>query len=124
MKSTVTTLIDSAKQYAREAIHETWPAAKEIAHPSASMYEYDAILIEDEACSIASVSIMHDPDADTFALVENARPTTPPKNEGPAFNFEPIHYNVPSYNNSWRQLQESNPYLADLEARWRKACGS
>ena len=50
--------------------------------------------------------------------------TTPPKNEGPAFNFEPIHYNVPSYNNSWRQLQESNPYLADLEARWRKACGS
>ena len=50
--------------------------------------------------------------------------TTPPKNEGPAFNFEPIHYNVPSYNNSWRQLQESNPYLADLEARWRNACGS
>jgi hypothetical protein len=49
---------------------------------------------------------------------------TPPKNEGPAFNFEPIHYNVPSYNNSWRQLQESNPYLADLEARWRKACES
>ena len=50
--------------------------------------------------------------------------TTPPKTEGPVFNFDPIHYNVPSYNNSWRQLQESNPYLADWEAKWRKACGS
>ena len=56
------------------------------------MYEFDAILIDDEACSIASVSIMHDPDADTFALVESARPTTPPKNEAveqaPAFHFD------------------------------------
>ena len=40
------------------------------------MYEFDAILIDDEACSIASVSIMHDPDADTFALVEGARETS------------------------------------------------
>ena len=92
MKSTVTTLIDSAKQYAREAIHETWPAAKEIAHPSASMYEFDAILIDDEACSIASVSIMHDPDVNTFALVEDTRPVTPLQDDEiermPTFNFE------------------------------------
>jgi hypothetical protein len=56
------------------------------------MYEYDAILIEDEACSIASVSIMHDPDVNTFALVENARPVTPHQDEATGqmtiFNFE------------------------------------
>ena len=84
--------IEEAKAYAREAIRETRPAAKEVPQSTAGMYEFDAILIDDEACSIASVSIMHDPDADTFALVENARPTTPPKNEAveqaPAFHFD------------------------------------
>lgn len=85
-------LIKDAKQYARQTIHETWPTASEVAQPTASMYEYDAILIDDEACGIASVSVMHDPDTDMFALVENARPATPPKDKAteqtPAFNFD------------------------------------
>jgi len=85
-------ITNEAKAYAREAIHETWPTAKEVAQPTAGMYEYDAILIDDETCSIASVSIMHDSDANTFALVENARTATPPKDEAteqtPAFSFE------------------------------------
>ena len=84
--------IEDARAYAREAIHETWPTAKEVAQPTAGMYEYDAILVDDETCSIASVSIMHDPDADTFALVENERPATSPKDEAteqtPVFNFD------------------------------------
>ena len=65
--------------------------AVEVAKPTASMYEFDAICIDDEACPIGSVSIMHDPDADTFALVENARPASPPKVEttqAPTFRFE------------------------------------
>lgn len=84
--------IEEAKAYAREAIHETWPAAKEVPQLTAGMYEFDAILIDDEACSIASVSIMHDPDADTFALVENTRPVTPPlieeTGQTPTFSFD------------------------------------
>ena len=97
-------IIEEARAYAREAIHETWPTAKEVAQPTAGMYEYDAILIDDETCYIASVSIMHGPDADTFALVENVRPVTPPKVEvaeqAPAFNFDgPI---------DWDKLAEDN----------------
>lgn len=84
--------IEEAKAYAREVIRETWPAAKEVSQSTAGTYEFDAILIDDEACSIASVSIMHDPDADTFALVENTRPVTPPLSEEtgqtPTFSFE------------------------------------
>lgn len=55
------------------------------------MYEFDAICIDDESCPISSVSIMHDPDTDTFVLVENARPETLPKEEiaqTPAFHFD------------------------------------
>jgi len=74
-------VINDAKQYAREAIREAWPTAVEVADPTAGMYEFDAICIDDEFSPISSVSIMHDPDADAFALVENARPTTPPKQE-------------------------------------------
>ena len=92
-----TRLINDAKQCAREAINETWPTTREVAVPTAGMYEFDAILIDDETCSIASVSIMHDPDADTFALVENARSETPPREETaqtPAFHFDdPIDWN-------------------------------
>ena len=91
MNNTASILIDNAKQYAREAIHETWPTAKEAAEPTASMYEFDAICIDDETCPVSSVSIMHDPDADTFALVENARPATLPKAEiaqAPTFHFD------------------------------------
>ena len=79
MKNASYDIVANAKQYAREAILETWPAAREVNDPTASMYEFDAVCIDDEACPISSVSIMHDPDANTFALVENARPATPPK---------------------------------------------
>ena len=84
--------IEEAKAYAREAIRETRPAAKEVPQSTAGMYEFDAILIDDEACSIASVSIMHDPDVNTFALVEDTRPVTPLQDDEiermPTFNFE------------------------------------
>ena len=84
-------LINEAKRYAREAIHETWPTAIEIIEPTASMYEFDAICIDDMTCPIISVSIMHDPDADAFALVENFRPINPPKEkigQAPVFHFD------------------------------------
>ena len=84
--------IEEAKAYAREVIRETWPAAKEVSQSTAGMYEFDAILIDDEACSIASVSIMHDPDVNTFALVEDTRPVTPLQDDEiermPAFHFD------------------------------------
>lgn len=63
-----------ARELAREAILETWPDTIELASPSPGMHEFDAILIDDESCDTASVRILHDPDANTFALVENARP--------------------------------------------------
>jgi len=65
--------IEEAKAWAREAIHEVWPTAKEVDQPTESMYEFDAYCIDDETCEASSVSIMHDPDADAFALVVNAR---------------------------------------------------
>jgi hypothetical protein len=80
-----------AKQCAREAIHEAWHTAKEVTESTAGIYEFDAICIDDEACPISSASIMHDPDADTLALVENARPATPSKEEAvqaPSFHFD------------------------------------
>jgi hypothetical protein len=74
MKNSYSDIVANAKQFARQAIHETWPTAREVAKPTASMYEFDAICIDDETCPIGSVSIMHDSDADTFALVERPRP--------------------------------------------------
>lgn len=83
--------VEQAKQYAREAIRETWPTVEETTQASLGAYEYDEIYVNDEACSIASISIMHDPIADTYALVENSRPATPPKDEtteqAPTFSF-------------------------------------
>jgi hypothetical protein len=81
MNNTDLNFIDSAKQYAREAIHEAWPTAREVAGQTAGMYEFDAIYIDNEACPIGSVSIMHDPDAGTFALAENTRLAIPSKEE-------------------------------------------
>ena len=73
MTTANTNPIDDAKTWAREAIHEAWPNAKEVNQPTESMYEFDAYCIDDETCGASSVSIMHDPDADTFALVVNVR---------------------------------------------------
>jgi hypothetical protein len=91
MKNSYSDIVANAKQFARQAIHETWPTAKEVAEPTACMYEFDAICIDDESCPISSASIMHDPEAGMFALVENARPVTPPKEEtahAPAFHLD------------------------------------
>ena len=66
--------VEEAKQYAREAILETWPNVKETAKAAPNAYEYDAILIDNQSCEIASISIMHDPEAGTFSLMENPRP--------------------------------------------------
>lgn len=37
------------------------------------MFEYDAILIDDESCPVESVSIMQSNETDEFALVQNPR---------------------------------------------------
>ena len=63
-------LINVAKRYVREAIHETWPTAREVAETTNSMYEFDAIVIDDENCDVAEIAIMHDFDNDWYALVE------------------------------------------------------
>lgn len=91
MKNSYSDIVANAKQYAHQAIHETWPTAREVNAITATMYEFDAICIDDETCPVSSVSIMHDPDADTFALVENARPATLPIAEiaqAPTFHFD------------------------------------
>jgi hypothetical protein len=52
---------------------------------------------------------MHDPDAGTFALVENARPATPPKEEAaqaPAFRFDgPIDWDKLAENHAIAYLR-------------------
>ena len=63
--------IEEARQEARNYIGEAWPTAIEVCSASPSMYEFDAICLDDAPEGIASISIMHDPEADTFALVEN-----------------------------------------------------
>ena len=68
-------LVDDARQIAREAIRETWPTVVEIAEPTDGMYEFDAICIDEEECPVSAIAIMHDPDAETFALIEEARVT-------------------------------------------------
>ena len=65
--------VEETRQYARETILETWPNVKESPEASPNSYEYDAILINDQTCEIASVSIMHDPETESFALVDNPR---------------------------------------------------
>lgn len=76
--------VSQARALAREAMLETWPDAAELAAPAPGMYEFDAIIIDDDSCDTASVSILHDPDANAFALVENARPRQKAPEPGPA----------------------------------------
>ena len=84
-------IINEAKAYVRKAIREAWPTAVGIAEQTVDMYEFDAICIDDVSCPISSVSIMHEPDADTFALVESTRQAKTPKEEAtqaPTFRFD------------------------------------
>ena len=85
-------IVNKAKAYARKAIHEAWPTVNEVDELTIGMYEFDAICIDDEACPVSSVSIMHDPDVNTFALVEDTRPVMPLQDDEiermPTFNLE------------------------------------
>lgn len=38
------------------------------------MYEFDAIIIDDEECPISEIAIMHDDEAELYARVERVRP--------------------------------------------------
>ena len=75
MTTEANSLVESAKQYAREAILEAWPSAKELATPTDGMYEFEAICIDEQDSEVSSASIMHDPNADAFVLIEIARET-------------------------------------------------
>ena len=50
-----------------------------------------------------------------------AAPTTS-ASEGPAIDFEPIKFNVPSFSGAWWNSRESDPLYAECEAKWREAC--
>ena len=82
--------INEAKDCTRRAIQEAWPSAEEAFELANGMYEFDAIDIEDEACPVSSVSIMHNPEAGTFTLVENPRPAGLPEEaaQTPAFRID------------------------------------
>ena len=73
MTTTANSLVESAKRYAREAILEAWPSVRELAIPTDGMYEFDVICIDEQDSAVGSISIMHDPNTDTFALIEVAR---------------------------------------------------
>ena len=93
--------IKDARQYAREAIRETWPTAEETTRLSSDAYEYDAIYIDDESCRVASVSITHNPNANTFVLVENPRPKS---NMAPETQITPASTKADS-EIDWERLQ-------------------
>ena len=65
--------IEEARAYAREAIEQAHPQALEVEDATEAMYEFDAIIIDDELCDVVEIAIMHDYDRNTFALVERPR---------------------------------------------------
>ncbi len=56
---------------ARQAAHDYYPDATEVAEPSPSMYLLDGVVSKDER---TCVNIMHDAEANTFARVVEERP--------------------------------------------------
>lgn len=62
--------IDEDKAYAREVIRQAYPEARETQETAKMSYEFDAIIIDDEECQLYEISIMHDEESNTFALVE------------------------------------------------------
>ena len=58
-------------ELAQQAAHDYYPDATEVDEPTLTMYLLDGIVSEDER---SCVNIMHDPDANTFALVVEERP--------------------------------------------------
>lgn len=65
--------IEEARAYAHEAIEEAYPQTIEVEDATDAMYEFDAIIIDDELCDVAEIAIMHDFGRNTFALVERPR---------------------------------------------------
>ena len=115
-------IVNKAKAYARETIHEAWPTVNEVDELTIGMYEFDAICIDDEACPVSSVSIMHDPDGDTFALIENARPAIPPKEETP--QVPAFHFDGPIDWTSWRRTTPSHIFAATWQRAHRRVTPS
>lgn len=70
----ITSIIEEARDQARAAIAEAYPQALEVEDVTKGMYEFDAVIIDDEECEIAEVAIMHDYEANVYALVERIRP--------------------------------------------------
>lgn len=66
--------IEEARRLAREAIEQAHQTAIELDEPTKDMYEFDAIVIDDEDCDVAEIAVMHDFDNDWYALVERPRP--------------------------------------------------
>lgn len=66
--------IEEARRLAREVIEQAHQTAIELDEPTKDMYEFDAIVIDDESCNVAEIAIMHDFDNDWYALVERPRP--------------------------------------------------
>ena len=62
--------IEEARRIARETIGQAHQTAIELDEPTKDMYEFDAIVIDDENCDVAEIAIMHDFDNDWYALVE------------------------------------------------------
>lgn len=66
--------IEEARRYAREVIDQAHGTAIEADEPAEGMYEFDAIVIDDEDCNVAEIAIMYDDDTERYALVERPRP--------------------------------------------------
>lgn len=102
-KSNSIVIIEEARQIAREVICETWPTATEIAEPAKSMFEFDTICIDSDECKVSSIAIMHDPDAETFALVEESQPA-PLKESCEPKSHEPL----PAWPIDWNRLKQGH----------------
>lgn len=66
--------IEEARAYARNVIGQAHETALEVEEPTKGMYEFDAIIIDDEDCPVAEFAIMHDDEKELYALVERIRP--------------------------------------------------
>lgn len=65
--------LDAAREEARQTAREMAPGSTEIDHLVDGMYELEGILIGDEDCDVACVSIMFDEAGNRYVLVEEPR---------------------------------------------------
>ena len=71
--NTNTNPIEEARRFAREVIDQAHETAIEMDEPTEDMYEFDAIIIDDEDCDVAEIAIMYDDETERYALVERPR---------------------------------------------------